>query len=96
MAEPIEVTRVHYHRNGVGGEPFHVVQFIMNDEPFFAVVFDHHAQEHKRPENPRVAVFNQSLAGEGNFVFGENSWRGDCYATQLYKAIEEAWPNERP
>ena len=84
MTPKIKITRVDSHRNGVAGEPFNVVQFTEDKEKFFAVVFS----RDEAPFNPRVAVFKQSLAGEGNFKFGENSWRGDHYADELYAAID--------
>ena len=81
-----EIRAVHavaYHRNGVCGEPFHLVTFTSADgQAMLATVFD------ERDGAPAVAIVSLGLLAEGNIAFGENSWRGDRFADELYRAIK--------
>lgn len=84
--DEIDVEEVAYHRNGVGGEGFHVVKFRGElaegpdgDTHMVAVVFD---------EPGAVAVFDRELLGMGMIAFGQNSWRGDNYEEVLRAAID--------
>ena len=64
------------HRNGVDGEPFHVVLFESDWTPdlMLGVVFD---------APGAVAVFNLRLLEMGVIAFGGNSHRGDDYEADL-------------
>lgn len=80
----ITIDRVHsvaFHRNGIGGAPFH------------AVVFEDAGPEGSRKlailfEEPcHIAVLDIRKLGQGNIAFGQNSWRGDLYEPALRRAI---------
>src|SRR3990172_6436305 len=76
----MKIEGIAYHRNGVCGEPFYVVKFREGRDPMIAVVFDFEeedAYEARIHTNPRTAVFNRKLLGEGVIAFRENSYRGD-------------------
>lgn len=80
----IHVKQIDYHRNGVSGEPFHVVHFdTEQDGAMMAVVFE--PDDREQFHNPRVAVFQESQLPDTEF--GRNSWRGDTYSSALYDAI---------
>jgi len=81
----IEIELVDMHRNGVCGEPFHVIKFIDRTKSnknanMMAVVYS---------EPGYVSVFNRDALGEGEVRFFYNSWRGDNYEGVLRQAIEE-------
>ena len=84
MNPKIKVIKIAHHRNGVTGEPFHVVlfrhKFDINDPVKVAVVFQttHH-----------IAILDTALLDKQVIEFGENSWRGDQYEAALHKAITE-------
>ena len=87
----ITVTQVEYHLNGVAGEGFYAIRFTDAEEgAMLAVVFPQYKgdgyEELDYGANPRVAVFKESRLPD--VTFGVNSWRGDRYATDLYRAIE--------
>ncbi len=68
-----------YHRNGIGGEPFHVVLFESDfedarGEVMLGVVFD---------APGAVAVLNMRFLDLGIVAFRENSHRGDRYEADL-------------
>lgn len=74
---------IDYHRNGVGGNSFHVVLF--TDEgvsgTFVATVFE---------EPGSVAVLNVPLLVEGCVEFARgNSWRGDHFEGWLREQIRD-------
>jgi hypothetical protein len=81
----IKVRHIAYHRNGVGGAPFHVAIFDEDDGArpddqgrMVGIVF----------ETPNhCAVLDISKLANGDIAFGSNSWRGDAYEPQLRKAI---------
>ena len=89
MARKITVYEVAYHRNGVGGAPFHAVRFADQQHEkgtvMVGIVFE---------EPGHVAVLSvNKLAGlgqEATVAFGVNSYRGDVYAPALRRAIKEA------
>ena len=89
----VEVLEIAYHRNGVGGYPFHVVSFRDKemDRVFLATIFFEHDDEGNETLgfNPRVAIIDPKLAAKGIIGFGENSWRGDTYAYALAEAIKQ-------
>lgn len=71
-----------FHRNGIGGAPFHVVLFDDNPGPEASrkvgIVFD---QAH------HCAVLDVARLAAGDIAFGSNSWRGDAYEPHLRDAI---------
>jgi hypothetical protein len=76
-----------YHRNGIGGAPFHVIVFDWQDDKttesgkdFMAVVFE---------EKWHAAMFDIVKLSDGDIEFGSNSWRGDNYEPQLRAAIRD-------
>ena len=89
----ITVEEVAQHRNGIGGEPFHVVKFVGEDGPMIGIVFPLKCDDEGIPletRNGRVAVLQRDLLAEDCISFGENSWRGDRYESELRKAISES------
>jgi hypothetical protein len=80
----IKVRAIDYHRNGIGGAPFHVAIF---DE-------DKHADDQCRKvaiifERPdHCAVLDIAKLATGDIAFGSNSWRGDEYEPHLRRAIK--------
>lgn len=88
----INVQKIAYHRNGIGGAPFHVVTFRNRvaitpraTGTFVATVFEGEG---------RCAVLQIDLLAGGTIEFGENSWRGDEFEADLRKAIA-AWEKAR-
>lgn len=82
----VDVQEVAYHRNGVGGEGFHVVRFTAREDDqvhhMVGIVFDGVGQ---------CAVLDVHQTAAGNIAFGQgNSWRGDVYEAALRRAIEES------
>ena len=87
--------RVHdFHRNGVAGEPFHVVIF---DEDRNARPDDQGRKVAIVFEAPwHIAVLGIAKLAAGDIRFGSNSWRGDEYEPHLRKAIANtSTANER-
>ncbi len=86
---------IQYHRNGVGGEGFHVVTFQTREStaeqylPFVGIVFGLDEEDSGETWNGRVAIFDRDLLGAGNITFGVNSWRGDRFESWLRQQIEE-------
>ena len=82
----VKVEEVDYHRNGIGGEGFHIVKFQSRDEgdeefqDMVGIVFE---------EAMTTAVFNRRLLGEGEIRFMHNSFRGDVFDPHLRAAIEQ-------
>lgn len=76
-----------HHRNGVGGQPFHVVRFDRWDEPgvFTAIIvnqgnnLDDPDDETLNPTGHHSGQVNCFVLREdmGTVAFGVNSWRGD-------------------
>jgi len=80
------IEQIDRHRNGVSGDPFHVLIFRDPDEgPMVGIVFD---------QKCHVAVFNLDKLAIGNIAFGVNSWRGDRYEPHLRKAITASLEQE--
>jgi hypothetical protein len=96
----IQVEGIDYHRNGVGGEGFHIVAFRWADR-------GHAGQDEPRPmlgivfgadlAACRVAVLDREQARIGNIFMhpnkshaGGNAWRGDEFQAVLVKAIRAA------
>lgn len=83
MARTLTLENVAYHRNGICGEGFRVVNFHDSDNgPMMAVVFPY-----GKRDNCRIAVFNRDKLKEDEIGFGHNSWRGDHYETWLQAVI---------
>ena len=80
MKRKISVQEVAYHRNGIGGEGFHVVTFDSGLHELVGVVFEGEG---------RVAVFDRRRLGVGTIAFGDNSWRGDQFEVALRRAIKK-------
>ena len=78
MEIEIEVEAIASHRNGIGGEPFHVVLFHDDKMPMLGIVFG---------KEGHVAVLHRGKLAEGDVAFGSNSWRGDEYEAELREAI---------
>tara|TARA_R110000765_G_C18594480_1_gene568234 strand:- start:37 stop:390 length:354 start_codon:yes stop_codon:yes gene_type:complete len=88
MSKIIKINNIQYHRNGVCGEPFHVINFNEGRCNMTAVVFaEYNGEKYISYNNPRVSVFNTRLLGKRNINFGENSFRGDRYSNALINAI---------
>jgi hypothetical protein len=79
----IRVLNIDYHRNGVGGAPFHAIVFRDFGEEAsvkVGIVFD--APAH-------VAVLDIAKLVDCDVEFGSNSWRGDHYEAALRRAIKK-------
>lgn len=79
----ITVKDVASHRNGVCGEPFHVVLFRCKNtqRDMVGIVFG---------TSRHCAVLDVNMAAAGNVRFAENSWRGDEYEHMLRLAIRDS------
>ena len=87
----IKVRAIDYHRNGIGGAPFHVDLF---DEDKNADPADQGRKVAIVFEGPwHTAVLDIARLAAGDVEFGSNSWRGDEYEPHLRKAIHSN--NER-
>ena len=81
------VSKVAYHRNGIGGEPFKVVLFDMQEsgEParkMVAIRFDDDVDDFY--VSPRIAVFDVAMLSQGIIEMSQgNAWRGDRFAYEL-------------
>jgi len=69
-----------YHRNGIGGEGFHVVKFVYIDEcdaeyPMTATIFKKKGQCAVLQDNTNV----------------DNAWRGDEFEKELREYIKAKW-----
>ncbi|MFO0942311.1 MAG: hypothetical protein U0930_16355 [Pirellulales bacterium] len=77
------IIEIDYHRNGISGAPFHVILFDDKGEQAsrkLGIIFD-------APHS--VAVLDVNMLAQGNIAFGQNSWRGDVYETELRAAVDE-------
>lgn len=68
------------HRNGISGEPFHVILFYDDDVRLVATVF---------AEPGYVSVLCPDRTYHGDIEFGSNSWRSDYYEDWLRARIVE-------
>ena len=86
----IKPLKVAYHRNGVCGEPFHIVLFDKEEDGQIDRMIAIRFQDDKNDgfKNPRIAVLNVSLLNDSVIEFGENSFRGDHFASDIDQAIE--------
>jgi hypothetical protein len=84
----ITFDQIKYHRNGVGGAPFHVVLFRDASEGvMLGVVFE---------EKHHVAVLNLERLSSSDIGYGTNSWRGDVYEPHLRNAIKSLEAERMP
>ena len=89
----ITIQDLAFHRNGVSGEGFHAVNFYCHASQrhmtafVFMKDYDEETQAYILDGNPKVAVIDRDLLGQGIITFGINSWRGDYYANDLLVAI---------
>lgn len=75
------IIEVAFHRNGISGAPFHVVNFIdTEDHRKVGILFD---------DDFHCAVLDIDLLNDNVIAFIKNSWRGDRYEPELREAIEE-------
>ncbi len=87
----VKVEEVDYHRNGIGGEGFHIIKFQSRDDgegefqDMIGIVFE---------EAMTTAVFNRRLLGNGEIRFMHNSFRGDVFDLHLRRGIT-AWKIEQ-
>ncbi len=81
-----KIITIAYHRNGIAGEPFHVVLFDDNGDRMVGIVFE---------EPAHCAVLNVALLSAGDIGYGSNSWRGDSYETALRESIAAASASQR-
>jgi hypothetical protein len=84
----LTIEKIAYHRNGVCGEPFKAVIFQDDGKRMVAVRFEDEPKDGGFSA-PRCAVFDLDLLAQGVIEFGANSWRGDHYADELDKLLEE-------
>lgn len=78
--EELELVSLAYHRNGISGEPFHVVIFKRDGRPMVGVQF--------LQSQMCTAVFDIEKLSEGNIGFAAgNSWRGDAYSDVIYEWV---------
>jgi hypothetical protein len=79
----ISILNIDYHRNGIGGAPFHAIVFrdrSDSDDAKIGVVF----------EQPwHTAVLDIAKLVDSDVEFGSNSYRGDQYEPLLRKAIAQ-------
>ncbi len=79
----LDIREVSYHRNGISGNGFHVVQFKFKEDGvslnMIGIVFE---------EPGNVAVFDRQLLSVGIAEFIKNSWRGDRFEPALRRAIK--------
>jgi hypothetical protein len=81
--ERITVGDIAFHRNGTGGEGFHVIHFTMKDGRFtrnmVATLFDGAGQ-------CAVLDVDDLARGHIGFAWG-NTWRGDHFESALREAV---------
>lgn len=80
-----DILEIARHRNGVSGQPFWAVRFIADanddDNPaeFLAILTD---------TDSECYVLCVDLLAKYGVSFGQNSWRGDHFETELREAIK--------
>lgn len=86
----IEPLKVAFHRNGVVGDPFHVVLFDKEEDGQIDRMVAVRFQDDKGEgfKNPRIAVFDIALLYESVIEFGQNSFRGDRFVDDIDQAIK--------
>lgn len=83
----LTLNKIDYHRNGISGVGFWVVDFHCDqpEEPNFR---NRHMVATVFPDEGCVAVLDADLVGQGEIGFGMNSWRGDHFEDQLREWIK--------
>ena len=79
----INIINIDYHRNGIGGAPFHAIIFRDDGDESsvkLGIVFD---------QLWHTAVLDIAKLAKCDIAFGSNSWRGDQYETSLRRAIAQ-------
>ena len=88
----VKIEKIAYHRNGVSGEPFFVINFTcIQVGEMVGIVFPKYHEDHDEyffDMNPRVAVFERKKLGDGIIEFGENH-----YSYYLLDAINQHHKN---
>jgi hypothetical protein len=91
MSDQMKVLHIDRHRNGVGGEPFDLVQLggtIDGEEGvWMAVVFG--TEWH----TALLSLTEMASEGFGAAFLPETHWRGDCFDGPLRKAIAD-WDDD--
>jgi hypothetical protein len=77
-----KINEIAYHRNGVSGDGFFVINFEYYKQRMVGVVFPGIGQ-------CACAVFDLDLLNQGVIGFAENSWRGDQFYPELMDAINK-------
>ncbi len=83
----MKITKITYHRNGVGGNGFSVVLFTWRDRDstpartrdMVAVLFDQQGD---------CAVLDVDETAKGNVEYPQNRWRGDDFEPELRAAVK--------
>jgi hypothetical protein len=77
----LHILDIFFHRNGIGGAPFHAIIFRdtgPESSVKVGIVF----------EQPyHAAILDIAKLADGDIGFGSNSWRGDRYEPHLRNAI---------
>lgn len=86
MADRIEIKRIKYHRNGIGGAGFYTVEFTFFDDEcdyrdMVATIFN---EDGKSPEYYAVLDLKDP----------SYRWRGDHFIYALWKAIQDEREDE--
>jgi hypothetical protein len=95
----MKILKSAYHRNGACGRGFSVVLFEHGDNPgrtMLGVMFngdgDGDEEAALAPKDYATAVFDLGLLKEDVIEFGENSWRGDRYQSDIAHGLAKLWP----
>ncbi len=86
----MEVKKISYHRNGIGGNGFHIV--IFDDKK--RKIKNHVAFVFEGQGN--IAVVNIDELSKHNIEFAEgNSWRGDEFEDEIRETIKQEEEDQR-
>lgn len=82
-------SKVAYHRNGISGWPFYVVTFNWKDgaKDRRMVATVPVAEGSLRRSDCVISVLDVDMLANGDTAFASNSWRGDHFADDVWKAI---------
>lgn len=99
MTKVKSIAQIAHHRNGISGRSFYAVLFTCKDNGLMvAAVFpsceDDEGLSVFNEAEPEIAVFQLDGLMNETVAFGENSWRGDFYAGELFAAIREHERNQ--
>jgi hypothetical protein len=73
-------TAIDYHRNGIGGAPFHVLLFRDGQSLKLGIVFE---------QPSYCAILDVEKLVKGDIAFWSNSWQGDQFEPALRRAIRK-------